>query len=549
MTTTARSETWGEILADVKAGNGRVMLIDGSAGSGKTRAIGQLLSSARSRGARVLLARCGADEQAVPLSMVHQLFDAAPGGDTTSGEPADCAAIAAERPGERARIFRHHFQTVKTLADRARAGHGLLAIAVDDAHLADQASLEWLGYLARRIDHRPVLLALTWSAHEPTAAGRAIATLAAHPAANRTKLAPFSPGSVRRLVNRSMNGQAADEFIKLLHRLTGGNPQITAELVSSLAAQSVQPTMAFASVVEATLGEVLFDTVAFRLHRQPVTVLGVAHAIAVLNGRFESDLVAEIARTTLCEVEVCIAKLRGLQVLGDTEEEPRFTHPAARSAVVEMHTTKDRAAAHARAAHTLYRRGAPDREVAWQLTQTLPLGESWAGEVLHSASLACIADGEGPTAERLLHRALQEPLSEARRIEFLLELGTIRAAAGNPGNAHRLLDETYQLASSPLQRASVIGRLGYLMHSAGRDCQMNKGLERSIAELTAMDGSAPREVRLTLQAQQVFHALACPSVAQHALSQLTEASCFPGRTKAEQELLAASVLFVRARWP
>src|SRR5580700_3163645 len=267
----AHSGTWEKLLADVAGGNGRIVLIEGGAGSGKTRSIGQLLSAARRGNGHILLARCGADERDVLLSTVQQLFDTAPGDEPTGCQPSPRAAAVGEHGAERGRIFRDYFRAVKTLADRASAERGLLAIAIDDAHVADQASLEWLGYLARRIDRLPVLLAITWLEDEQ-AAGHAVATMAAHLAAIRMKLTPFSPNVARRLANRILNRTPDDGFVELLQDLTGGNPQLTVELLRSLAARSVRPTVAYASTMETVFGEVLSNVMTDRLRRQPVKV-------------------------------------------------------------------------------------------------------------------------------------------------------------------------------------------------------------------------------------------------------------------------------------
>ena len=65
------------------------------------------------------------------------------------------------------------------------AAAGPLALIVDDAHWSDRASLEWLVYLARRVDDLPVVLVVGYRPDEPGAASDLLSQLAGEPRGRR----------------------------------------------------------------------------------------------------------------------------------------------------------------------------------------------------------------------------------------------------------------------------------------------------------------------------------------------------------------------------
>ena len=111
-------------------------------------------------GLGLLRARCHPSESAYEYGMVRQLFDPVLGG---RGEPTtlDEAAGAERRPTHD--VLLGLLRTARSLAsDRP------LALLIDDLPHADPPSLRWFSYLARRLDHLPVLMAATTTS-EPVA--------------------------------------------------------------------------------------------------------------------------------------------------------------------------------------------------------------------------------------------------------------------------------------------------------------------------------------------------------------------------------------------
>jgi uncharacterized membrane protein len=94
-------------------------------------------------------------------------------------------------------------------------------VVVEDIHWADEATVDMLCFLGRRIKNASVLLIATYR-EEDLAAGdllrAALGELARQRSTRRVELGPLSPGAVRELAGPT--GLDAAE----LHRLTGGNP-------------------------------------------------------------------------------------------------------------------------------------------------------------------------------------------------------------------------------------------------------------------------------------------------------------------------------------
>jgi hypothetical protein len=132
---------------------------------------------AAGRGACVLAAHGGVLERDVGWGVVRQLFEplvfgpgrieglldgAARAAAPVFGLPAPAAVVplgADPTPGAVHALFR----VVARLAET-----GPVLVSVDDAHWADEASLRWLVYLARRVERLPVVVAVARRLGEPS---------------------------------------------------------------------------------------------------------------------------------------------------------------------------------------------------------------------------------------------------------------------------------------------------------------------------------------------------------------------------------------------
>ena len=159
-------------------GDGRLAVIEGEAGIGKTRLAAEVLKRVRSEGATALEARCHEDEAAIPYGPVVDLLREAasraePSGrhDVPAVSLAEASRLLPQLSGRRPDVDVRHddpgaaarlLQGVADVLGAACRGPVPGTIFIDDAHAADEATLDWITYVGRRLRSRPLLLLLSW---------------------------------------------------------------------------------------------------------------------------------------------------------------------------------------------------------------------------------------------------------------------------------------------------------------------------------------------------------------------------------------------------
>ena len=150
------------MLHAAHGGDGRLVVVEGSAGIGKTRLLAEARVRAGAAGFVTLAARGGELEGEFAFGIVRQLFEgplaAAPPeirADLLTGAAALAAPLLASEP-----VSASHDGAESSFAML----HGLYWLAanfaaraptlfvVDDLHWADEPSLRWLLFLARRLE-------------------------------------------------------------------------------------------------------------------------------------------------------------------------------------------------------------------------------------------------------------------------------------------------------------------------------------------------------------------------------------------------------------
>ena len=214
----------------------------------------------------------------------------------------------------------------------------LHVLVMEDVHWADEATIDLLRFLGRRIRDVPVLLLATYrdeglGATDPLRL--ALGDLAAHRCVRRIGLPPLSADAVAVLAGGSGLDPAA------LHRLTGGNPFYVS--------QAVQAGM---SDVPATARDAVLARAA-RLGSQARAVLDAA---ALIGARVEVGLLESVAGCPPSAIDELLAS--GL-LTGDGTA-LQFRHEIARLAVAGAVTAHRCAAIHARILASLRALGCDD---------------------------------------------------------------------------------------------------------------------------------------------------------------------------------------------
>ena len=300
-------EVLGRLAVEAASGSGRLVLVGGEAGVGKTTLLRHFTRALPPR-VRPLWGACDALSLPRPLG---PLVDVAPALGATFARMLDL-----ETP--RARLF-------GALRDvLAASSHVLL---FEDAQWADDATLDLLRYLGRRLDTTRSLVVATYRDDEvgPRHPLRVtLGDLATAEPVRRLKLEPLTPEAVYTMAAGS--GLDARE----LHRRTGGNPFFVTEVLAA-GGSALPPT--------------LRDVVLARAARVSASGRRALEAAAVLGSRFAPSLLAEVDGGDDASLEECL----GSGILVREGDLVAFRHELSRDALLEAILPAQAALLHRRA--------------------------------------------------------------------------------------------------------------------------------------------------------------------------------------------------------
>ena len=157
-----------------------------------------------------------------------------------------------------------------------------MVLAVDDLQWCDPGSLRALGFLLRRLEGLPVLIAATLRTGEQHPDEELIAELAEDLATVVVHPGPLDAAATSYLVRERLGADAHDTFVAACHRTTGGNPLLLRQLLRALQVEGVRPDASHADTVNAIGSRAVSSMVLMRLGRLPADCTAVARAIAVL---------------------------------------------------------------------------------------------------------------------------------------------------------------------------------------------------------------------------------------------------------------------------
>ena len=277
-----RDEVLARLAAALRAaaeGAGRLVFVAGEAGVGKTALVGRFARSLAAAdgpagGVRRLWGACEPLATPRPLGPVHDFA-------------ADLGAAAREALGRGAPTE----VLFPALLDDLRAGSRPTLVLFEDVHWADEATLDLLRYLGRRLERAAgLLLIATYRDDEVTGRHplRLVLGDLATSGAERIALAPLSVSAVGRLAAAAglPAARAGD-----LHRVTGGNPFFVTEVLAS-GGERVPATVR--------------DAVLARAGRLSAGARGLLEAAAVVPGRVEAPLLEAAAGGDLAGLDECL---------------------------------------------------------------------------------------------------------------------------------------------------------------------------------------------------------------------------------------------------
>jgi DNA-binding SARP family transcriptional activator len=291
-----RDESIAELercLRDTQEGSGRLALVAAEAGGGKT-ALVERFCAERAVDAQVLWGAC--DPLSTPRALGPLLDIAAAAG----GELARLAREGADREA----IF-------GALLSRLREARGSVVVVIEDAHWADEATLDFLRFLGRRVGQTRTLLIVTYR-HEEIGLRHPLRTvlgdLATGAVVRRLSLPPLSVAAVATLAGR--RGRDGGD----LHALTGGNPFFVTEVLATPGAE---------------VPETVRDAVLARASRLSPVARRALDAASVVPLRVEAWLLAGLCDSDVGGIERCVS----VGMLVESVDRLAFRHELARLAV------------------------------------------------------------------------------------------------------------------------------------------------------------------------------------------------------------------------
>lgn len=414
-------------------GQGALLVVDGEAGIGKSALLAYAAEEARRRGFMVLQSRAGALERDVAYGIVRSLFDPLihrASRDERERLLAGAASLAMplfglgdappSQPADNAFAIRHGLYWLLANASESLP----MLLVIDDTHWADDATLQWLLYLARSVGELSVLGLVALRPGEPGAPAELLTELRAEPAVRELRLGPLSEGACARLIEAEHGMKPHAELVRACHEDSGGNPFLLIELARALRylhdGQSAVP-----SEVVRGIGSVgIARNLGLRLQRLGDDPTRLATAVAVLEGDAELPLAASMADLSVESAEAALDILVAARLLR-AEKPLVFEHPILRTSVYDHLLPGQRSAAHRRAARLLAERGAPASRVAVHLMAAGPAGDPWVVEKLREQARTAARGGAPAAAASILGRALAEPPPEFLRAEILFELAAV----------------------------------------------------------------------------------------------------------------------------
>jgi tetratricopeptide (TPR) repeat protein len=321
-----------KMLGAARGRQGQVAMIEGAAGIGKTRLAEEVAARAQRRGARVGVGRCWPEGDAPPLwpwRAILRELDAPQG---LLDEPA--AASAGGRFGRFLAVLDHI---------RASPPAAPLVVVLDDAHLADPATLLLARFLARERRGLPLLMLLT-RRDEPQGVAAEVLELLVDLERDATpiRLSPLSAAAMAAFLAAAGIPPPDPDLLSVVASVTKGNPLHLRSLTLRT------------ELTGAGLQDSLEHAVARLLQRLSEADRGLVGIAALLGPR---SSVHEVARVAGVPPSVVATALAGAVRLGlafrPTEGRFSFMHELARDVALASLPADVRVDAHARAAAVL----------------------------------------------------------------------------------------------------------------------------------------------------------------------------------------------------
>ncbi|MFJ7335918.1 LuxR C-terminal-related transcriptional regulator [Streptomyces sp. NPDC101116] len=444
------------LLHDLLAASatGSHVLVQGSRGAGKSALLRAFVEKASAQGRRVISA---AGDRADPaLGFASRLLTGSrTGQDTLSPQRLDEMVTAVLSGSE-----------------------GRVAVALDDLHLADGASLQWLG---RHLLRRPAVPVLATLRPQTAATPAALEVGALLPCfEHRIYLAPLTHEEIHCLLAAELGAEPTPAFVEACHHATAGIPGVVSEVASLARAHKLEPDDASAPMVPRLVPREVGRELLADIAAGGDESLRVALSAAVIADSCTPALLASVTGLPQSTVADRVHSLCREGIVKDSPHGPRFAAPAVAAALADEVPPSRRRELHTRAARHLLDIGAPWDALTPHLLHSRR-GDQWVAEaLLRAADEARSRDNDSAVA--CLRRALREPLADEVRAFVLLSLGEAELTRCAQ-SAVRSLRSGLRLSPTPDTREAAARSLACALFALNRYPEGIQVLRDAVREL------------------------------------------------------------------
>lgn len=439
--------TLQSVLQRAVAGQGALLFVEGEAGIGKTSLLKSFADWQRGNSS-VYWGACEALQTPRPLGPLYDI--------ATQAEGDLQAALAGDI--ERLRVFGAFLQLLTR--------HPALVL-LEDLHWADEATLDFLRYVGRRVGQTRALVVGSFRSDEigPAHPLRLVLGDLATSGARRIALPPLSVAATAELV-----GDRAIDSAEL-HRTTGGNPFFVTEVLAA-GGTGVPPTVR--------------DAVLARAARLRPSARAILDAAAVAGPRIEPWLLQDLAAAEIGAVDDCLAT----GVLGVQDGMFAFRHELARQVILQAMTPMRLLSLHRLVLQALQAPTAPTTGLAILAHHAEGAGlEAAVLQFAPAAAREAASKGAHRQAAQQFERALRYAIAPTpQRASLLDEYASECQLSGLVNEAIQARQDAGKLwrnADDTEREAMSLSRLAHALVMAGR----NADGEEAICEALALVGA------------------------------------------------------------
>jgi DNA-binding SARP family transcriptional activator len=357
-------------LKETLEGSGSAVAVEGEAGVGKTRLVEEFLGYARSRGVHVLSGRCYERELGPPLEPVTDALG--PSARMVFDVPDEKLGYEQKAGAEEgAWIYGALVGELIRLSQDAEA----LVLFVDDVQWADQATLEFLAYAARRIHGEKVLLVLNYRREDVSGLSGWLEALAERRAIATLSLSRLSLEDTKEFVGHmaSRGFRGLLPLAYFLYQESEGNPFYAVEYLRWLIESSAVEIDARQRIhalkqelIQAnTLPSGVRSLLGARISSFSDETRRLLDLAAIVGRSFDLKLLCETAGCEELEAFDAIEPLISSGLIIETAEETyHFSHDKLRQTLYESIGSPKRRALHLRVAQALESDGGEPAELA-----------------------------------------------------------------------------------------------------------------------------------------------------------------------------------------